>query len=91
MSPDHVYVPRSIIPAFTEALKRAHAHFYPEQVFNKSMEWGKMIHCDHHNRVMRQLEQTVGTVVLGGEVEGDTKIAPTIVTGIPLDDALMEA
>ena len=90
MSPDHVYVPRSIIPAFQEALKRAHDKFFPDDPFHPSTEWGKMVNADHHARVLRQLQKSSGKIVLGGAVEGSTRIAPTILSDVRMDDAMMD-
>lgn len=36
------------------------------------------------------LERTKGEVVIGGEIEGNARIAPTIVKNVPVDDSLME-
>jgi len=89
VSADHVYVVRSIAPAFKDALQKAHATFFPKSPLDPEMTWGKMINPAHHARVKDLLDRTQGTIVLGGDVD-EERIAPTIVSDVQPGDSLME-
>ncbi|TCD62396.1 hypothetical protein EIP91_006950 [Steccherinum ochraceum] len=73
---DHVFVVRSIAPVFYEALLRIYKTFWPSSAL-QDQSWSL-------------LDRTRGTVIAGGDGDGVRKIAPTIVTGVKTDDALME-
>ncbi|PCH44824.1 aldehyde dehydrogenase [Wolfiporia cocos MD-104 SS10] len=90
VSPDHVYVPRALQDAFTAALLTAYRAFWPQGPLHPDAKWGKIVNPAHHARLRRLLERSKGTVVIGGEFDGETRIAPTIVRDVKLDDALME-
>ncbi|THH31531.1 hypothetical protein EUX98_g2637 [Antrodiella citrinella] len=87
---DHVYVVRSVAPAFRDALLKVYAKFWPKPPLDPEMTWGKIINPAHHARVKGLLDRTLGTIVVGGDIEGDKKIAPTIVSNVKPGDSLME-
>ncbi|KAH8102233.1 Aldehyde/histidinol dehydrogenase [Cristinia sonorae] len=90
VSPDHVYVPRHLVGEFKEAVKKAYAELYPEPALSTETGWGKIVNPTHHSRVKKILEQSQGEILLGGEIDGDKRIAPTVVAGVKPDDALMQ-
>jgi len=90
VSPDHVYVPRSIAPAFKESVKKAYAEFFPDTALHPEAQWGKIVNPLHHSRVKGILDRTQGEILVGGHVDGDKRIAPTVLTGVKHDDSLME-
>ena len=90
-SPDYVLVPKSIAKEFQEGVKKAYKQFFPN---GKPLEpgnlWGKIVNSSHHERVKGLLERTSGDIFLGGDVEGDRRIALTVVGGVTEADSLME-
>ena len=54
------------------------------------MSWGKIVNPGHHARVKSLLDRSRGTIVVGGEVDGNQRIAPTIVADVQPDDSMME-
>ncbi|KAH8100216.1 Aldehyde/histidinol dehydrogenase [Cristinia sonorae] len=87
---DHVYVVRSVASAFREALKIAYATFWPQPVFDSEMAWGKIVNPSHHARLKNLLDRSKGTIIAGGETDGDQRISPTIIANVQPDDSLME-
>ncbi|KAI0674632.1 aldehyde dehydrogenase [Trametes maxima] len=91
VSPDYALVPRGRVDAFVQSLKKAHAQFWPEgdDPLRGSRPVSRIVNAQHHARLVGLLERTKGTVVIGGEVDGDRSIVPTVLTDVPADDALM--
>ncbi|TCD62394.1 hypothetical protein EIP91_006948 [Steccherinum ochraceum] len=88
---DHVFVVRSVAPAFYEALLSAYRRFFPKSPFDPEVQWSKIVSLAHYARIKDLLDRTKGTVIAGGEMDVDTRqIAPTIVAEVPVDDSLME-
>lgn len=87
---DHVYVVRSVANDFREALKKAYAVFWPKPPLEPEMTWGKIVNPTHHARVKGLLDRTNGTIIAGGEFDGNQRIAPTLVADVQPDDSLME-
>ena len=90
VSPDHVYVPRRVVGAFKEAVKKAYATFFPDSALHPDAQWGKIVNPSHHSRLKGILERTQGEILVGGQMEGDRRIAPTVVAGVKPNDSLME-
>ena len=66
--------------------------FYPDPDKRSAAPgaYSRLVSPQAHERVVRLLQNTKGNVVLGGEVDKDTKfIAPTIVKDVGPDDSLM--
>ncbi|KAI0646628.1 aldehyde dehydrogenase [Trametes meyenii] len=91
VSPDYVLVPRGRVRAFVEGVKKAYAQFWPEgdDPLSGRNPVSRIINAQHHARLVGLLERTKGTVVVGGEVDGDRSIAPTVLTDVQEDDVLM--
>ena len=67
----------------------SHNRFYPDGIA-KSNSFGRIISPHHFARIKGLLDKTIGTIVVGGETDADTKyIALTIVKDVKGDDALM--
>ena len=91
VSPDYVLVPKSIAKEFQEGVKKAYKQFFPNgKPLEPGSQWGKIVNNIHHGRVKDLLERTSGDVFLGGDIEGDRRIALTVVRGVNEADSLME-
>ncbi|OSD02650.1 aldehyde dehydrogenase [Trametes coccinea BRFM310] len=92
VAPDYALVPRGRVDAFVESLKKAHDEFWPEgdHPLTGSVPISNIVNPRHHARLVDLLNRTKGKVVLGGEIHKDKSISPTILTGVPEDDVLMD-
>ncbi|KAI0790454.1 Aldehyde/histidinol dehydrogenase [Abortiporus biennis] len=91
VTPDYICVPRAVLPQFKKAISSAYSQFWPNSALHPSSQWGHIVTPNHHTRVWNLIKNTKGEILEGGHVEPDKKkIAPTIVTGVSLDDPLME-
>ncbi|OCH96643.1 aldehyde dehydrogenase [Obba rivulosa] len=88
ISPDYVLVPPGKMETLIAAFKKYYSTFWPKGPLNEG--YSRIIAPHHHARLKNMLEHTKGDIVLGGEIEGSERIAPTIVKNVPLDDILME-
>ena len=69
--------------------RHSYSAFYPEGPKN-SESLARIVGVSHAKRIKNLLENTRGTIVLGGETDVDNKyIAPTIVKDVDGDDSLM--
>jgi len=88
-APDYILVPAEaqdkLVAAFTEVYKT----FYPDGPL-KSESYSRIVSDAHFKRVKGLLDNTKGTVVLGGETDAAQRfIAPTIVRDVTPEDSLM--
>jgi len=90
VSPNYVLVPRSKQDEFIAALVKVYHEFWPKGPFHKDSSWGSIVNPTHHARLRSMLERTKGKIVIGGEYDGEKRIAPTIVKDVTVDDSLME-
>ena len=90
MSPDYVLVPRSVASQFKDALKREYQERFPSGALHPDIKWSNIINPAHFRRLKNLLDRSKGKILIGGEVDGEKRMAPTIVTDVKLDDALME-
>ncbi|KAF7337964.1 Aldehyde dehydrogenase [Mycena venus] len=93
VAPDYVLVPKAAQEPLVEAMKTAYANFYPETTGDSPtppQNITKMVHQAAFKRVHGLVQNTKGTIVVGGEADEATKfIAPTIVKDVKVDDSLM--
>ena len=69
--------------------RRRYATFYPDGPRN-SPSFSRIVAEHHAVRIKGLLDNTRGTVILGGETDvADRYIAPTVVKDVPGDDSLM--
>ncbi|CDO71161.1 hypothetical protein BN946_scf184845.g31 [Trametes cinnabarina] len=92
VAPDYALVLRDKVDAFVESLRKAHDEFWPEgdHPLTGSVPISNIVNPRHHARLVDLLNRTKGKVVLGGEIHKDKSISPTILTGVPEDDVLMD-
>ncbi|CDO75126.1 hypothetical protein BN946_scf185010.g51 [Trametes cinnabarina] len=89
LSPEYVLVPADFQDTLVEALKEAYKSFYPDGP-EKSDSFARMVSPAHAARIKRLIDETKGTIVLGGQTDVENRyIAPTVVRDVPVDDALM--
>jgi aldehyde dehydrogenase (NAD+)/aldehyde dehydrogenase (NAD(P)+) len=89
VAPDYVLVPKHFQDKLVDALKETHDSFYPEGPA-ESESFSRLVSPRHFARVKGLLDNTKGTVVIGGETDADKKyIAPTVVKDVKSDDSLM--
>jgi aldehyde dehydrogenase (NAD+) len=92
VAPDYVLAHRAVLEPLVRELGRAVARFYgpdPERI-RTSPHFGRIVHGRHLERLRRLLETTQGQVRWGGQWDAaDNYFAPTLVTGVGPDDALM--
>lgn len=91
VAPDYILVTDGrqdeLVAAFTEAYKT----FYPEGPA-VSESFSRIAADRHFDRIEKQLRNSKGRVVLGGETNKETRyIAPTIVADVTPEDSLMAA
>lgn len=90
VAPDYLLVDEQVVTAFKEELKQAVVAFYGEQP-QESPDYGRLATIRHTERLATLLKQTQGAIVLGGQVAVEQRyIAPTIVTNMDWEDALMQ-
>ncbi|KAJ7311505.1 NAD-aldehyde dehydrogenase [Mycena albidolilacea] len=93
IAPDYVLVPKAAQDDLVDAMKTAYANFYPETTGDSPtppQNVTKMVHQAAFKRVHGLVQNTKGTIVVGGEADEATKfIAPTIVKDVKPDDSLM--
>ncbi|THH01303.1 hypothetical protein EW026_g1395 [Hermanssonia centrifuga] len=90
VAPDYVLIPRSIATLFKDAVKKAYEGFFPSDPLHPESNWSKIVNVAHFNRLESLLARTRGEIILGGKVDENLRIAPTVVTNVKLDDPLME-
>ena len=89
ISPDYVLVQKTKVDAFVEGIKKANEEFFGE-AGEGVVQVGNIVSVAHFERIRNLLARTKGRVVIGGKVLGEKRIAPTVVTDVREDDALME-
>ncbi|MBZ4023797.1 aldehyde dehydrogenase [Rhodobacter sp. TJ_12] len=92
IAPDHVYVPRAVQGAFTDALRAEIARMYGARP-QTSASYARLIGAKHFTRLKALLEEAVGQgarLVTGGEAEESARyLAPTVLTDVPGEATLM--
>ncbi len=88
VAPDYILINRDIKTQFIEELKGALREFYGPDA-QQSGHFGRIINSDHFDRLTNLLKD--GSIVYGGEADrDDLYIAPTVLTAVDKDSALME-
>ena len=90
VSPDYVLVPRAIKAEFVKALLKIYQDFWPNGAFDSAVGWASIVNPAHHKRLRDMLERSKGKILIGGEFDGERRIAPTIIDDVKVDDSLME-
>lgn len=90
VAPDYVLVEEAIAHDFIRELSLYIPKFYGLEP-KESPDFGRLATTKHTERFTRLFAQTTGNIVLGGEVDTETRyVAPTIVTDVTFEDALMQ-
>lgn len=91
VSPDWLLVPRRFERMLVESFKKAYDGFfpYPDSAIDEKSTLSKMISPVAQERIQGLLSSTRGKIEIGGKSEG-SRISPAIVTGVDVDDVLME-
>ncbi|KAI0634451.1 aldehyde dehydrogenase [Trametes polyzona] len=90
LCPEYVLVPEGFQDTLVEALKEVYHSFYPDGP-EKSDSFGRIVSEAHTERIKGLIEETKGTIVLGGQTDVAQKyVAPTVVKDVRGDDALMQ-
>lgn len=89
VAPDYVLIPKDGEESFITALKEAYLEFYPNGTTEPGVT-ARLVNHGTFDRVKRLLDNTKGTIVLGGDTNREAKyVAPTIVRNVRPDDSLM--
>ncbi|KAF9446039.1 NAD-aldehyde dehydrogenase [Macrolepiota fuliginosa MF-IS2] len=89
VAPDYVLVPRDFQDKFVSALKEVADKFYPESTSAPGI-YSRLVTPQAFNRIKGLLDNTKGSVALGGETDAATKfISPTVVKDVGVEDSLM--
>ncbi|KAI0750051.1 aldehyde dehydrogenase [Daedaleopsis nitida] len=89
LSPEYVLCPAHFQDTLVAALKEAYASFYPDGP-EKSDSFARIVTRTHAERIKRLLDETKGTVILGGGTDVENRyIAPTVVRDVKADDSLL--
>lgn len=90
VAPDYVLVDRSVAGAFVEALAAAVIEFFGDDP-RVAADYGRIVNQRHHDRLSSLLDAGgYERVALGGERDRTARyLAPTVLTGVDLDAAVM--
>ena len=87
IAPDYVLVERPMHDEFVAALRASITEFYGDDP-QRSADYARIVNEPHFHRLEKLLHS--GTVAIGGATDADTKyIAPTVLTGVTVDDPVM--
>jgi aldehyde dehydrogenase (NAD+) len=90
VSPDHLLVVRSAIPALVASLRAALHKFYGEDP-QRSPDYGRIVNDTHHQRLQRLLADHGGSLVHGGQSDRAARyLAPTIIVDPDRASPLMQ-
>jgi aldehyde dehydrogenase (NAD+) len=88
VAPDYVLVPEPLRLPLIEAMQRAITRFYGSDP-QRSESYGRIVN-QHHFARLRSLMQKGRTAIGGQSVASDRYIAPTVLTDLPADAAVMQ-
>lgn len=90
VSPDYALVPKDFQDTFVSALQDAYAEMHPKDP-RETAAVGKIVSEQHTLRLKRLIDETDGTVVLGGDADVPSRyIAPTIIKDVKAGDVTMK-
>jgi acyl-CoA reductase-like NAD-dependent aldehyde dehydrogenase len=88
IAPDYVLVPESLRLPLIESLQRAITRFYGPDP-QRSESFGRIVNEHHFRRLLGLMRE--GRIAVGGQSdEADRYIAPTVLTDLPVDAAIMQ-
>ncbi|OSC99247.1 NAD-dependent aldehyde dehydrogenase [Trametes coccinea BRFM310] len=90
MAPEYVLVQKEHQDRLVDAMKEVYASFYPEGPEN-SDSLARIVNEAHAARIKQIIDETKGTIVLGGDADVSKRyIAPTVVRDVAFDDPLFQ-
>lgn len=87
VAPDYLFVQESIKTEFMQALKKAVTKMYGAKPL-ENPDYGKIVNHKHYERLLQLLEGQ--DVYHGGETDGASRIAPTILDNTNPDSPIMQ-
>ena len=93
ISPDHVYLPRSKRDAFVNEVTAYIDQAYRGTGSFNNDDFAQIVDTRNLQRLTRLIEDATdrgATLVTGGEVVGDRRLAPTVLVDVPEDCAIMQ-
>ncbi len=88
VAPDYLLAPEPLRLPLIEALKRAITRFYGPDP-RRSESFGRIVNRRHFARLLALMRE--GRIAIGGQTdEDDLYIAPTVITDLPSDAAILE-
>lgn len=88
LSQNYVLVERPVVNEFIAQLKRVHAEFFPGGA--RHSELSKVVNERHWLRLKAMLDETKGRIVVGGQMDRETRfMEPTAVLVDSTDDSMM--
>lgn len=91
VAPDYILVDASVKAQFIKELRSVYNEYFPTSTTGSFDSYAHIINERHFGRLKDVLDNTSGNVVLGGDIDEDTKlISPTIVDNISASDSLMK-
>lgn len=89
VSHNYTLVDKDILPAFVAEMKIALQQFYPQGA-KASRDYGRIINARQWTRLKRLVDESKGTVLMGGEMdESDKFIEPTLIQVNDFHDSLV--
>lgn len=87
VAPDYVLVPEPLRLALIEAMQRAITRFYGSDP-QRSESYGRIVNQQHFARLVSLMQE--GRIAIGGQTAAsDRYIAPTVLTDLPADAAVL--
>jgi aldehyde dehydrogenase (NAD+) len=88
VAPDYVLVPEPLRLPLIEAMQRAITRFYGPDP-QRSESYGRIVNQQHFARLLSLMQE--GRVAIGGQSDAtDRYIAPTVLTDLPADTAILQ-
>ena len=90
IAPDYVYVHEKVADRFLDQVRQQLREFYGKDS-RQSDSFPRIVNRHHHERLTGLLQNSGGTVVVGGQTdETQNFLAPTVVRDVPENDPLMQ-
>ncbi|KDQ07572.1 hypothetical protein BOTBODRAFT_59883 [Botryobasidium botryosum FD-172 SS1] len=90
VAPDYIVCPPSAQDELIAGFKAAYKAFYPRPEDTRT-SMSRIVAPHHHDRLQKLLDNTSGTIVVGGNTDkADLWVEPTVVRDVQTDDVLME-
>lgn len=89
VAPDYLLAPQTVVDALVPALEKAVQRLYGEDP-HLSPDYGRIVNDRHLARITDLIGSASGRIAIGGISDAkDRYIAPTVITGASLEDAVM--